>query len=46
VDMIPLFNEFYNGDMDVKRINYGIITLLPKVKEVENTTFHIHYLSA
>jgi hypothetical protein len=30
-----LFNEFYNGDMDVKRINYGIITLLPKVKEVE-----------
>jgi hypothetical protein len=33
--MISLFDDFYKGAMDVKRSNYGIITLLPKVKEAE-----------
>jgi hypothetical protein len=32
-DMIELFEDFFLGHMDIKRINYGIITLLPKTKE-------------
>lgn len=32
-DIIELFEEFHRGDLDVSRINYGIITLLPKVKD-------------
>jgi hypothetical protein len=35
VDMMDLFYDFYLGRLDVKRINYGIITLLPKVKNAE-----------
>jgi hypothetical protein len=31
--MIELFADFYLGKLDIKRINYGIITLLPKTKE-------------
>jgi hypothetical protein len=34
-DMLNMFRGFYMGDLDIKRINYGIITLLPKVKNVE-----------
>jgi hypothetical protein len=32
-DMIELFKDFFLGHMDIKRINYGIISLLPKTKE-------------
>lgn len=32
-DMMELFEDFYLGNLDIKRINYGIITLLPKTKE-------------
>jgi hypothetical protein len=32
-DIIELFADFYLGRMDIKRINYGIITLLLKSKE-------------
>jgi hypothetical protein len=32
-DMLELFEDFYLGNLDIKRINYGIITLLPKTKE-------------
>lgn len=32
-DMMELFKDFHMGALDVKRINFGIITLLPKVKE-------------
>jgi hypothetical protein len=28
-----LFHDFHVGNLDVSRINYGIITLLPKIKE-------------
>jgi hypothetical protein len=35
MDMLDLFNDFHQGKLDVKRINYGIITLLPKVKSAE-----------
>jgi hypothetical protein len=33
--MIEIFNDFYLGTLDIERLNYGIITLLPKVKEAE-----------
>ena len=30
-EVMALFNEFYVGSMDPGRLNYGIITLIPKV---------------
>jgi hypothetical protein len=33
--VIELFNDFYLGTLDITRINFGIITLLTKVKEAE-----------
>ena len=30
-EVMALFNEFYVGSMDLGRLNYGIITLIPKV---------------
>jgi hypothetical protein len=32
-DIMRLFEHFYEGTLDVQRLNYGIITLLPKVSE-------------
>jgi hypothetical protein len=32
-NVMELFEEFHKGTLDIRRINYGIITLLPKVKE-------------
>ena len=32
-DIIVLFEDFHQGNLDVKRLNYGIITLLPKVTD-------------
>jgi hypothetical protein len=32
-DMCEIFSDFYLRNLDIKRINYGTITLLPKVKE-------------
>jgi hypothetical protein len=32
-DICELFLDFFQGSLDVKRMNYGIITLLPKVKD-------------
>ena len=29
-----MLDDLYNGDLDIKRLNYGIITLVPKTKEV------------
>jgi hypothetical protein len=34
-DITALFEDFHQGTLDIKRLNYGIITLLPKVKEAE-----------
>lgn len=31
MDIIELFADFHQGKLDVSRLNYGIITLLPKV---------------
>jgi membrane-bound lytic murein transglycosylase MltF len=33
-DIIEMFNNF-RGELDVSRMNYGVITLLPKVAYVE-----------
>jgi hypothetical protein len=32
-DVCELFGDFYGGSLDIKRLNYGIITLLPKIKD-------------
>jgi hypothetical protein len=32
-DMLEMFGDFYGVKLDIKRINYGIITLIPKSKE-------------
>jgi hypothetical protein len=32
-DICDLFFDFYCGTLDIKRLNYGTITLLPKVNE-------------
>jgi hypothetical protein len=34
-DIIEMFNDFHEGRLDVSRINYGVITLLPKVIDAE-----------
>lgn len=31
--MFALFEELHKGSLDIKRLNYGVITLVPKVKE-------------
>jgi hypothetical protein len=31
LDLWNLFKDFYDGNLDIKRLNYGIVTLLPKV---------------
>ena len=30
---MDMFAEFYDGKLDLKRLNYGTITLLQKTKE-------------
>jgi hypothetical protein len=32
-DIIQLFSDFHDGRVNISRINYGIITLLPKVDD-------------
>jgi hypothetical protein len=32
-DIINMFQDFHDGNLDVSHINYGIITLLPKLNE-------------
>jgi hypothetical protein len=31
LDLWNLFKDFYDGNLDIERLNYGIVTLLPKV---------------
>jgi hypothetical protein len=33
-DMVIVFEEFHKEGLEIRKINYGIITLLPKLKEV------------
>jgi hypothetical protein len=37
-EIMYLFECFYNGTLDVKRLNYGIITLLPKIVGADRIT--------
>ena len=34
-DVLDIFGEFHTGKLEVSRLNYGIITLLPKVQDAE-----------
>jgi hypothetical protein len=34
-DICALFEDFHQETLDIKRLNYGTTTLLPKVKEPE-----------
>lgn len=34
-DIIEMFNDFHKGKLDVSRLNYEIITLLPKVTDAD-----------
>ena len=31
-EIIDMVNDFYLGNLDISRLNYGVITLLPKIK--------------
>jgi hypothetical protein len=43
---MELFNNFHKGRLDIKMLNYGIITLLPKVKDANRIhQFRLIYLS-
>ena len=35
LDIMNLFNKFHQGSLDVQRLNYGVITLLPKMSDAE-----------
>jgi hypothetical protein len=35
-DLGAMFSDLYFGKLDVKRLNYGVITLVPKLKEANN----------
>jgi hypothetical protein len=32
-----MISDFNKNSLDLKRLNYGVITLVPKVKEANNT---------
>jgi hypothetical protein len=34
--VLEMLNSLHRGELDLVRLNYGIITLLPKVKEAAN----------
>jgi predicted glutamine amidotransferase len=31
-ELMPMINDFYLGNLDINRLNYGVITLIPKIK--------------
>ena len=31
MDILNLFKDFYVGNLNIERLNYGMVTLLPKV---------------
>ena len=32
-DLMEMFEEFFENEMEISRLNYGTITLIPKLKE-------------
>jgi hypothetical protein len=35
-DYMALVQDFYRGALDMRRLNYGVVTLVPKLKEATN----------
>lgn len=35
-DMLKMFQDFWDEHLDIKRLNFGVITLVPKLKEPNN----------
>lgn len=35
-DVMNMFQDFFNNTLDIQRLNYGVITLVPKLKEATN----------
>lgn len=35
-EIMEMINDFYMGNLDIDRLNYGIITLIPKVQEAKS----------
>lgn len=33
---LAMFSDFYRGDLDIIRLNYGVITLVPKVLDANS----------
>lgn len=36
VDLVEMFNDFYRGNLDLKRLNFDMISLIPKVEEARS----------
>jgi len=34
--VVHLFNDFHRGDLDLKKLNFALVTLIPKVGEATN----------
>jgi hypothetical protein len=32
-----MFRKFHRGELNLSRLNYGLISLIPKIKEANNT---------
>jgi hypothetical protein len=35
-EIMGMFQDFWTGNLDIKRLNFGVITLIPKVREANN----------
>ena len=35
-ELTSMVNDFYMGGLDIDRLNYGVITKIPKIKEANN----------
>lgn len=35
-DLMCMFQDFWEEQLDIKRLNFGVITLVPKIKEANN----------
>jgi hypothetical protein len=35
-DLSMMFSDFYAGKLDIQRLNFGVITLIPKIKEASD----------
>jgi hypothetical protein len=34
-DLVEMFEKFYNGNLDLYRLNFALITIIPKEKEAK-----------